>query len=86
MALLNLLRLSGMFPEAGYDLQAEKLISFISGNLQKYPTAFPRMLQARDDYWDRSKEVVVVSPEGSIENNLNRIFKNILHFSKKIVY
>ncbi|MCJ7773001.1 MAG: thioredoxin domain-containing protein, partial [Desulfobacterales bacterium] len=63
IAILNLLRLNEFTAKAGYLDRAEKAIKAFLGSGQANPAAMSEMLVALDYFLDKSKEIIVVTPE-----------------------
>lgn len=63
VAILNLLRLSGMTAKSAYRHRAEKAFKIFLGNHQTNPSAMSEMLIALDYFLDKPKEIVIVSTD-----------------------
>jgi len=67
VALLNLLRLGEYTTNDGYRVRAEKMLTAFLGSASARPMALSEMLMALDFHTDKTKEIVIVSPPGKIE-------------------
>jgi len=66
VAALNLLRLYNLTFEEKYIFKARKILSAAGDMMDRFPAGFSQMLIALDFYLDRSKEIAVVGPTGSL--------------------
>ncbi len=64
IAAINLLKLYDLTVDPGYQKKADRLLSLLAGEMQRYPTGFPQTLIAIDYRLDRSKEVVIAGKRG----------------------
>ena len=64
VAAMNLLRLHTITTEEHYKKTAEKLFSAFGSQLQRSGVSIPKMLSALEYYYDKPKEIVLVTPKG----------------------
>lgn len=64
VAILNLLRLAEFTTKDSYRKRAEKALKSFSGTLISSPMALSEMLLAVDFYFDKAKEIIIVTPKG----------------------
>lgn len=64
IAVLNLLRLYSYTTDAKYLNTAEKALTCFSDRIKQNPTATGEMLIALDYYYDKPKEIIIVTPKG----------------------
>jgi uncharacterized protein YyaL (SSP411 family) len=67
VAVMNLLRLGSFTANQDYKKRAEKAFQSFAAILQSQPTALAEMLLSIDFYFDRPKEIVIVTPRGRRE-------------------
>lgn len=68
-SLLNLLRLNKFMAKDSYRKRATKSLRAFSGTLVSRPAALSEVLLAADFYFDRTKEIIIVIPEGEEKNS-----------------
>jgi uncharacterized protein YyaL (SSP411 family) len=68
IAVLNLLRLYEFTSRDTYRKQAEKTLRFFSKILSSQPSALAEMLLAVDFFLDKPKQIVIVTPQGKIDD------------------
>ena len=67
IAIMNLLRLYEFTSQDAYRKQAEKTLRFFSKILSSQPSALAEMLLAVDFFLDKPKQIVIVTPQGKID-------------------
>lgn len=72
VAILNLLRLYEFTTQDDYRKRAEKSLKYFGTKMSQSPTAYSDMLLALDFYYDKPKEIVIVSTENDKEK-LNQL-------------
>jgi uncharacterized protein YyaL (SSP411 family) len=64
VTLQNLVRLEAFFADDQYRSRADKAFTAFTGSLQNHPAALAEMLLAVEDRLDKTKEIVIVMPDG----------------------
>ena len=69
VAIRNLLRLGEFTTQDTYRKRADKAFKAFSGTLNSRPTALSEMLLAVDFYFDKAKEIIIVTPKGNKDSS-----------------